>query len=151
MDEKAFVRKLAIALEEAMPGAVVWKHCDSSTAGIPDLSVTWARRTLWLEGKVIRNGRTKATGLQHLTARRLASVGLFRWAVLVEHAGSSALRTESALARANEFDVLAKWARFDGVLTGSWAAGTDVKFLACCARTLLLNAADSLPGDGSAR
>jgi len=39
-------------LGEVCPGAVIYKHADRWTAGIPDRSVTWRRYDSWLEYKL---------------------------------------------------------------------------------------------------
>ena len=43
---RSFLTKL-----QATPGAVVTKYNDRSTSGIPDASVTWGGRTIWMEFK----------------------------------------------------------------------------------------------------
>lgn len=52
MKEAVAVKRFSKVLAEAMPGCVIFKHYDLVTAGIPDLSVTWNRKTCWLEVKV---------------------------------------------------------------------------------------------------
>jgi hypothetical protein len=56
------------------PGSVVIKHSDKATTGIPDASVTWNARTLWIEVKLADPSFT-STGLQELTCARLARAG----------------------------------------------------------------------------
>lgn len=36
------------------PGILVLKHCDRFTAGVPDLSISSGRTTLWVECKMLR-------------------------------------------------------------------------------------------------
>lgn len=67
---RTLVRRLRIAL----PNAVVFKHNDASTAGIPDISVTYKRRTLWLEVK--RGHHFNDRTSQHVTMLRLGAVGM---------------------------------------------------------------------------
>lgn len=56
MTETQFCRKLTHALRERLgPGHVVLKHADGYTAGIPDISITWGRDTLWIEVKLASN------------------------------------------------------------------------------------------------
>lgn len=81
MTEASVARSLIKALKVEMPGSVVIKHADQFTSGIPDLSVTWSGRTVWLELKVTP---VKSKGIQHLTACRLAAAGLCRYVVYDE-------------------------------------------------------------------
>lgn len=60
--------KLVKTLQQAMPVAVILRHEDIITAGIPDISVSLGYRTVWLETKV---GKWKTTGIQRHTLRRL--------------------------------------------------------------------------------
>lgn len=66
----ALVRKLA----EKLPGAVVFKHADTMTAGIPDISVTWGGVTTWLEVKYA-NPRIEHQEAQALIMARLRVIG----------------------------------------------------------------------------
>lgn len=72
MDEAYLKKKLVAALEAEMAGAVVIRHEDQFTAGIPDLSVTWALTTTWIEVKYDRpKARAKVSALQARMLRRL--------------------------------------------------------------------------------
>lgn len=51
MNESELKTKLMAAMEVAMPGVVVIRHEDKYTSGIPDISVSWNRQTIWLEVK----------------------------------------------------------------------------------------------------
>lgn len=51
MKEVDLVRNLIDTLRKELAGAVVFKHADTMTAGIPDISVTWGGMTTWLEVK----------------------------------------------------------------------------------------------------
>lgn len=71
MTESQFQSKLRRALQARLPKAVIWKHNDRFTAGIPDLSVTCGvhpKRTTWIELKV---GCGKLTVLQTLMLKRV--------------------------------------------------------------------------------
>lgn len=46
-------RRLAALLRAKLPHGVTFKHNDMSTKGIPDLSVTHAGRTIWVEAKYV--------------------------------------------------------------------------------------------------
>ena len=81
MTEATLTRELLRVLERKLSGAVVIKHADRFTVGIPDASVTWAGTTSWLEVKLIRR-RRRATlprsqfpMIQLLTMDRLAAAG----------------------------------------------------------------------------
>lgn len=52
MNEGPFTCKLLKLLRQAMPYAVVLKHNDAMTSGIPDFSVSRAGRTIWFEVKL---------------------------------------------------------------------------------------------------
>jgi hypothetical protein len=72
MTEATLVGALIGALKKEMPGCCVLKHNDGSTAGIPDLSVTYRGRTAWIEVKFTRPGSPgRISELQRLTLRRL--------------------------------------------------------------------------------
>ena len=73
MNEASLTRSLVKALERELPGCVVFKHFDVVTTGMPDLSVTWGRRTCWVEVKY-DEGEVGAD--QIVTMRRLAQVGV---------------------------------------------------------------------------
>lgn len=75
--EGQYARQLVRELR-TIPGVVVFKHADSLTAGIPDISVTGNGKTLWLECKVIRTGtdRVPLRPLQHQTMIRLSQAGM---------------------------------------------------------------------------
>ena len=51
MSEKKFIRTAMEQLRREIPEAVVIRHEDKFTKGVPDVSVTGFRRTLWLEFK----------------------------------------------------------------------------------------------------
>ncbi len=67
-----------------MPGAVVFRHEDQFTGGIPDISVTWAGITTWWEVKYSPIGRSsKPTSLQGytlLSLSRQSTAGLITYA-----------------------------------------------------------------------
>ena len=73
MDESTLTSKLVRDFNTGLPGCVVFKHFDVATNGMPDLSVTWARCTLWVEVKYCK-GKTRAT--QIVTMKRLWQAGL---------------------------------------------------------------------------
>jgi hypothetical protein len=72
MKESTLVTQLKKALMTGLPGAVVFKHHDAITAGIPDLSVTWRGSTTWLE---VKYNTTRIRPLQHNTLLRLERQG----------------------------------------------------------------------------
>lgn len=76
MNEAYLKKRLKDALREAMPGAVIYRHEDKFSGGIPDLSVTWSGVTSWIEVKYEKNGRpSRPTELQRLALRALSGAG----------------------------------------------------------------------------
>lgn len=76
MNEADLKRRLKKAIEATMRGAVVFRHEDTFTAGIPDLSVTWGGVTSWWEVKYARIGRVAhPTKLQAYTLDQLNRAG----------------------------------------------------------------------------
>lgn len=71
MTEAILVAGLVAALREGLPGSVVFKHADRTTAGIPDISVTWRYTTVWLEVKLVAPDLYNRE-LQDLMMQRLA-------------------------------------------------------------------------------
>ena len=53
MNESQFKAAVCKSIRKQLPGAVVFRHEDRLTAGIPDISVTWHGRTVWLEAKIL--------------------------------------------------------------------------------------------------
>jgi len=84
VNEATLKRNLVKAIKTTMPGAVVFRHEDQFTAGIPDISVTWAGITTWWEVKHSPIGRnSKATSLQSYTLDQLSrqsTAGLITYA-----------------------------------------------------------------------
>lgn len=88
--ESHYSGTLAKALRNALQGAVVIRHSDTFVAGIPDMSVTWAGQTYWLEVKVRRPGRSiSSRDVQGESMHRLflASGGRAIWVVYDEKFG----------------------------------------------------------------
>lgn len=72
MDEAGLKRDLVHSLKENLPGCTVIRHEDKSTAGIPDISITWRDKTVWVEVKYDRpSAHAKTTQRQLLMLRRL--------------------------------------------------------------------------------
>ena len=61
MKEGDFTRRLLAVLRKhpALKEAVVWKHNDASTGGIPDFSVSIGKHTEWFEVKIAPNEPTE--------------------------------------------------------------------------------------------
>ncbi len=80
MTEHTLVADLLVTLKEYIEAppvnGLVLKHADHITSGIPDITTTFGpyRKTSWVEVKHAKP-RIEGTGLQHLTARRLAAAG----------------------------------------------------------------------------
>lgn len=59
MTEAKFTKRLITEIKKEMPGAVVFKHADKFTVGVPDMSVSWGGVTTWWEIKVFKNAGDK--------------------------------------------------------------------------------------------
>lgn len=79
MTEGQLTRELIKVIERTMLSAVVLKHAERFTSGIPDMSVTWHGVTSWWECK--RTPGFTLHGLQTLTCRRLAAHGICRYII----------------------------------------------------------------------
>jgi hypothetical protein len=53
MNETTKLSTFLKKLRAAIPGAVIFKHADKATRDIPDVSITWRKRTTWLEAKLV--------------------------------------------------------------------------------------------------
>ena len=73
MTEANLSKNLVLALKKRMPGSVVFKHNDRITAGIPDISVTWRGRTVWIE---VKAGRYPLSGIQNYVFQRMGQFTL---------------------------------------------------------------------------
>ena len=73
-NEAALKDKLVETFRKICPGAVVLRHEDKNTAGIPDISITWRRYTTWLEVKYANPSYT-CRGLQKFTCAKLEAEG----------------------------------------------------------------------------
>lgn len=71
MTESQVVRRLVTRLKALLPGAVIFKHADSVTAGIPDVSVTCNGRAMWLEVKYLRDHMTPSKVRKFFDRRQL--------------------------------------------------------------------------------
>src|SRR5258708_33371152 len=54
MNESSVSSKFQTSLRQALPGGVVIKHADKSMIGMVDASVTYNKKTVWMEYKYIR-------------------------------------------------------------------------------------------------
>lgn len=77
MTEAKLTRNLLLIVGHELGGSVIFKHADRFTSGIPDSSIIWNSKTIWLEIKHA-NPKIKDTGIQEHTMLRLnlASPGL---------------------------------------------------------------------------
>jgi hypothetical protein len=73
MNESNIVQKTIKDLKRLLPGAVIHKHNDLSTAGIPDISINYRMRTTWVEVKYVRAAETKSKFVKHFDKLQLAS------------------------------------------------------------------------------
>jgi hypothetical protein len=54
MNESSVSSKFQTSLRQALPGCVVIKHADKSMIGMVDASVTYNKKTVWMEYKYIK-------------------------------------------------------------------------------------------------
>ena len=80
MTEAALKGDLVKRFRTRLPAAVILRHEDRFTHGIPDISITYGKRTIWLEVKLADPNFT-SKGIQDLTMLRLANAG-FGWFVV---------------------------------------------------------------------
>ena len=107
MTEHDLTRDLLTLLREEFEDrlrGVVFKHADYATTGIPDITTTLYARTAWWEVKRA-DPFIKGTGLQHLTARRLASAGHCWYIVYEEILG----RWRTCLVRPQDVDATGRF------------------------------------------
>jgi len=108
VNEAYLKRALKDALRVALPGCVVVRHEDKFTAGVPDLSVTWAGVTSWIEVKYERKGRlAKLTALQEKALQDLAMAGAPAYALTYAERGKDRVAHLSRLLnRTSSVDVV---------------------------------------------
>ncbi len=82
MIEATIKRQLVRKIKERIPNAVIFRHEDKFTHGIPDISITANHTTVWVEVKYLA---FKAKKIQILTAMRLANVSHCFFAVFSEY------------------------------------------------------------------
>jgi len=75
MTETSLVAGLVNVLRTELKGAVIFKHADRFTHGIPDISIT-SRHTLWWEVKYA-DPDFKLPGIQELTIKRLGTAAFY--------------------------------------------------------------------------
>lgn len=76
MREADVVAKIHEAFKKQLPRAVWLKYNDLSTTGIPDLAVTYAGRTTFVEVKLLRTKETPSSFKKHLPSLQLATCRL---------------------------------------------------------------------------
>lgn len=88
MKESKLQGKLIQHLVLGLPKAVIFDHNDRSTAGIPDLSITWGGYTTWLELKhlkgeehILGDRSNQLSDLQLATLIRLETMSARAWAI----------------------------------------------------------------------
>lgn len=74
MNEAKLNQDLKKALKLAFPSAVVLKHNDRTTSGIPDLSITYLGSTTWLETK-LADPEIRDTAIQRDVCIRTSKAG----------------------------------------------------------------------------
>jgi hypothetical protein len=78
--------QLRDCFKKHLRGCIVLRHEDHFTAGIPDASITWKKRTTWLEAKHARP-TPKALGVQIDTCNQLSISGYCWFVVYQERRG----------------------------------------------------------------
>jgi hypothetical protein len=87
MNESTFKSALVKELR-ATCNAVVLRHEDQFTHGIPDISVTLKGTTSWYEAKYVREKkRVYSRGIQRMTMEKLNEQGVARYILWVEEEG----------------------------------------------------------------
>lgn len=71
--ESDLVKKLRQEFKKLLPGVVVQKINDKSSAGIPDLSIDHDDHHLWIETKVLRHYNTKTAFKKHIDLLQLGN------------------------------------------------------------------------------
>lgn len=71
-NEASICAKIKEGFSKLLPGAVVYKHHDVSTIGMPDHSINWRQRSLWLEVKYLKRNETWKDFLKHFDKLQLA-------------------------------------------------------------------------------
>lgn len=76
MTESQFTAKLLKRLREheLLSRAVIWKHCNQFTRGVPDFSITVSTRTHWYEVKKFGNAPTE---IQNYYLNRIGPLAAF--------------------------------------------------------------------------
>ena len=87
MTESELKDDLVRYLRYELKGAIIFRHEDKYTAGIPDMSITYRCVTIWMEIKYA-NPTIHQRGLQTLTCVRLANQSL-AWIVIYEEKGGA--------------------------------------------------------------
>lgn len=71
--ESDLVKKLRQEFKKLLPGVVVLKINDKSSAGIPDLSIDHDDSHLWIETKVLRQYNTRTAFKKHIDLLQLGN------------------------------------------------------------------------------
>ena len=107
MSEAQVKAQLTAKLKKIFPMMVVLRHEDHFTAGIPDTSISFNCRTLWLE---IKFGELRSRAIQRETLRRLKGYFVtYRRDKIVEI--TTAYQTENITATGLGHDVVIEFVR----------------------------------------
>jgi hypothetical protein len=74
--EADIVARIQKEVKKQLPRAVYLKHCDLSSTGIPDLSLTYAGHDLWVEVKLVKEDETPSEFHRHFPGLQLATCRL---------------------------------------------------------------------------
>jgi hypothetical protein len=87
--EATLKTELCTYLEKRFPRSVVIRHEDliKSRAGVPDISFTWNKSTVWIEGKLARPRIVTKYKIQTFTMMRLAYTSHAIYVIWAEQRG----------------------------------------------------------------
>ncbi len=75
MNEQTLKSAFVKEIRDTLKNCVIFRHEDKFYSGVPDISITLNKRTLWIEAK-FANPKFQSKGIQELTMLRLAKAGL---------------------------------------------------------------------------
>jgi len=67
-NESQLAKKFMNKLKEKIPSAVIFRHCERYTRGVPDYSVTLGKKTAWIEFKMHGAGQFSPMQIKHIMA-----------------------------------------------------------------------------------
>ena len=117
MKEADIVAKIEAKIQEKLPGAVILKHNDFSSTGIPDLSISYRVRTTWVEVKLLKEKETPSSLKRHFSKLQLATLLLLDRQVpayyLVAHLGYDGKLCDAGIFSPKAIDTFLKGQNLD--------------------------------------